>query len=247
MTTTHHTYSVMDTDVAVPMTVEHAVAGLTVLAGDADAIDRSLPDDLAPVRLPGGFGVVLLLAVDYVDNPLGDYDEVVVGLAARPVGMRGGPLEGVLDVLRGRFGVWIEHMAVDQAFTREAGETIWGFPKTLDELAFDHGGRRATCTWARDGQEVLRVTQPTRGLLPAPALPVSTYTRIDGRTMQTRLRARSRGVGVAVTGVDIELGEHPLSEELAELGLARRPLAAAWLSSVRMRFSAATPLHRTTP
>lgn len=237
------TYRVQDTDVQVPMTVEHAVGGLTIIPGDADAIDAALPSDLAPVRLPGGLGVVLLLAVDYVDNPLGAYDEVVVGLAARPVGMRGGPVVGVADVLRGRTGVWIEHMAVSEAFTREAGETIWGYPKTLDDLTIDHDGPRATSTWARDGRTILEVSQPTRGLLPAPALPVTTYTRIDGRTMQTSLRARARGVGVAVTGVRTTLGDHPLADELAGLGVGRRPIAAAWLSSIRMDFSTATPLH----
>lgn len=239
------TYRVMDTDVRVPMTVERAVAGLTVLAGDADAIDAALPDDLVPVRLPGGFGVVLLLAVDYVDNPLGDYDEVVVGLAARPLGIRGGPARGAMDVLRGRFGVWIQHMAVSQAFTREAGDAIWGYPKTLDDIAFDHDGRHATCEWARDGRDILRITQSTRGRLAAPPLPATTYTRIEGRTMRTRLTARARGVGVTVAGVAVELGEHPVADELAALGLDRRPVAAAWLSDVRMRFSTAAPLHRT--
>lgn len=177
------TYRVLDTDVRVPMTVERAVAGLTVLAGDADAIDAALPDDLAPVRLPAGRGVVLLLAVDYLDNPLGDYDEVVVGLAARPVGIRGGPVAGTLDVLRGRFGACIQHMGVNQEFTREAGGAIWGYPKTLDDIAFDPDGRS-------------------------------------------------------------------VADELAALGLDRRPVAAAWLSDVRMHFDTARPLHRaeeTTP
>lgn len=236
------TYRVLDTEVAVPMNVDRAVGGLTVTAGDADAIDAALPDDLAPVRLPGGRGIVLLLAVDYVDNPLGSYDEVVVGLGARPVGMRGGPVVGLADVLRGRIGVWIEHMAVSEAFTREAGETIWGYPKTLDELSIDHAGPRATSTWARDGRTILELSQPTRGILPAPTLPVTTYTRIDGRTMQTSLRARARGVGLSVTGVRTDLGDHAVAEGLAALGVGRRPLAAAWLSSMTMHFSTATPL-----
>lgn len=237
------TYRVQDTDVEVPMTVERAVGGLTIVPGDAAAIAAALPDDLAPVRLPGGLGVVLLLAIDYVDNPLGAYDEVVVGLAARPVAMRGGPVVGIADVLRGRVGVWIQHMAVSQSFTREAGETIWGYPKTLDDLAIDHSGARAHTRWGRDGATILEVSQPTTGFLPAPTLPVTTYTRIGDVTMQTTLRARSRGVGVAVTGVRTDLGEHPVADELADLGVGRRPIAAAWLSSIRMDFGTATPLH----
>ncbi len=237
------TYRVLERDVTVPMTVEHAVGGLLVLPGDARAIAAHLPDDLAPVRLPGGLGVVLLLCVDYRDNPLGAYDEVVVGLAARPVGMRGGAVVGIADVLRGRTGVWIEHMAVSEPFTRAAGEDIWGYPKTLDDLELDLAGRRARTTWRREGRTILAAEQPTAGVLPAPTLPVTTYTRIDGTTMQTGLRATARGVGVSVLGARVALGDHPLADDLATLGLGRRPLAAAWLSSIHMEFTEATPVH----
>lgn len=237
------TWTVQGTDVEVPMTVGLATGGLTLWTATGAAVEAALPSDLVPVRLPGGRALVLLLAVHYVDNPLGDYDEVVVGLAARPVRMHGGLVQGVRDVLRGRFGVWIEHMAVSQAFTRDAGEAIWGYPKTLDDLALDHEGPRAVGTWARDGRQLLRVTQPTRGVLPAPPLPVVTYTQVDGRTMRTRLTARSSGVGVAVAGARVELGDHPLADQLRGLGLEGRPLAASWLSAVQMEFGEATPLH----
>lgn len=237
------TFRVMDTDVEVPMQVGHAVGGLSVFAGNAAAIRDTLPDDLTPVQLPGGRGIVLLLVVRYLDNPLGSYDEVVVGLAARPLRMRGGPVVGVRDVLQGRFGVWIEHMAVSEPFTREAGEQIWGYPKTLDEIDLDVTGPRATCTWGRDGGTILTTAQPTTGLLPAPPLPVQTYTRIDGVTMRTRLRARTRGVGVRPLGTRVELGDHRVAEDLADLGIANRPLAASWLSRVEMAFDVAQPLH----
>lgn len=233
----------LDRDVDVPMTVGHAVAGLVVLPGNASAIADRLPDDLTPVRLPGGLGVVLLLCVDYRDNPLGAYDEVVVGLAARPLGMRGGPAVGLADVLRGRTGVWIEHMAVSEPFTRAAGEAIWGYPKTLDDLSLDIDARTARTDWARDGRTILTAEQSTTGFLPAPGLPVTTYTQVDGTTLRTGLRATARGVGVSLRGAHVRLGDHPLADDLAALGLGRRPLAAAWLSSVRMTFTDATPLH----
>ena len=157
--------------------------------------------------------------------------------------MRGGPVVGLADVLRGRTGVWIEHMAVSQPFTRAAGEAIWGYPKTLDDIDLDLDARRARTTWARDGETILTVRQPTSGVLPAPTLPVATYTRIDGTTMRTGLQATARGVGVTTRGAHVRLGNHPLADDLADLGLDRRPLAAAWLSSIRLHFTDATPVH----
>jgi hypothetical protein len=227
------------------MTVEHAVAGLTVVPGDPDAVADALPEALAPVRLPTGHAIVLLLAVDYVDNPLGDYDEVVVGMVARPRGP-GGTVHGLLhSVLRGHHGVWIEHMAVSQPFTREAGEAIWGYPKTLDELGFDHRGRRARCTWARDGRSILTLEQPTRTRLPAaPPLRMTTYTQVDGTVMTTRLTARARRIGIAPGSGEIHLGDHPVADQLRGLGLQRAPLATVWLARTRMRFSTARPLPR---
>lgn len=212
------------------MTVDAAVGGLTVLRGDAGAIAARLPADLRPVRLPGGSGIVLLLAVHYLDNPLGDYDEVVVGLAARPHGSA-------------HVGAWIEHMAVSQSFTRAAGEQIWGYPKTLDELTFDHDGPTATCTWGRDGREVLRIVQSTSGRLPLPPMPVTTWTRMGGRTMATSLRAVARGVGLGARGTSVEFGDHALADDLRDLGVDTRPATGAWLSHVRMRFDDARPMR----
>lgn len=241
-TTTHR---VLDTDVELPMHVGRAVAGLTVHTADAEAIAATLPPDLVPVRLPGGRGVALLLVVDYVDNPLGRYHEVAVGLAARPAGRRGA-LAAAADVLRGRTGAWITHMPVSEAFTRAAGEQIWGYPKTLDDVRLDHDGPHATGTWHRDGELVLRMRMPTTGRLPAPPLPVSTFTAIDGTTMRTRLRARATGVGVRVGDVTVELGDHAAAGELAAFGLGA-PVAAAWMTRMTMDFEPARPLHRSRP
>ena len=61
--------------------------------------------------------------VQYLDSDLGTYNEFVLALTA---------------TLGDRMGTLIRQLPVNQAFTLEAGRSIWGFPKFMTEQ-HDHG------------------------------------------------------------------------------------------------------------
>ena len=239
------TFTIQGTDVALPMHIPTAGGALGLFAADADAVQAELPDGLSAVRLPGGRGVVAVMMVDYVDNPLGDYDEGVVAYAAHPSGS-GGPVTTLRQLLRGRYGAWIAHMPVSQAFTREAGETIWGYPKTVDDLDLAHGAHPATMRWARDGQDILTLSVARGGRVPGLPVPATTYTSMGGVVHATRLTARPRRVGLRLRGARLELGPHPVGVTLAGMGVRPVALASAWLGEVAMDFAPARPLDRGT-
>jgi len=236
-------YEVQGRTVSLPLTIDRATSGVGVFTADAGRIAERLPPTLSPVRLPTGRALVVLMLVDYLDNPLGDYDEGVVGFAARPAG-DGSRVSGVKALLRGRVGMWVEHMPVSQAFTREAGETDWGYPKTLDTLAITRRGRRASLTWDRDGSRILRLDVKTGGRRSAPAVRGATYTRKDGVVHRTPLVTRASGVRAGLGGARVELGPHPTGRALAELDLSERAIASAWIERASMTFDAAVPMRR---
>ena len=232
------------TVVELPVHIPEAVAGAGIFTARADRLAADLPDGLQPVRLPTGQGLVAVMAVEYVENPLGDYDEMVVGTVATPTG-DGGVLGSLRDLARGRVGLWVRHMPVSQAYTREAGETIWGYPKTLDELVIHRAaGQPLTGRWAADGRDVLTLTVTTRGVgLRTPSVPASTYTTKEGVVHRTVLSAAFSGFRAGPLGARLELGDHPIAEDLRALGVGRRAIVSARVDAAEMTFQAAQALR----
>ena len=232
------TYLIQGRTIELPLRIADATGGLGIFAADADRIAERLPEGLAPLRLPGGRGVVVVMLVDYRDNPLGAYDEGVVGFGAQPVEASGEDAS-LVSLIRGRAGMWVEHMPVSRAFTREAGETIWGYPKTLDELRITRSGKQASLEWGRAGERILHLEVTTGGLLPLPRVPGLTFTQKDGVVQRTRLRAKARRMRFGPGGARLEIGDHPVGRELRELSLGETAIASVWLEGASLVFDAA--------
>lgn len=228
------TYTVMGQRLDVPLHIAEAIGGIGVFTADADRIAEQLPGGLVPVRLPGGRGLVVLMLVDYRDNPLGDYDEGIVGFAVRPAGRGRRAL---------RAGMWVQHMPVSQPFTREAGEVLWGYPKTVDDLSLTTGGGRAMLRWERDGLRILRLAVRTGGRLSIPRVRAATYTLKDGVVHRTRLTASAATARIGLWGARAETGDHPVGCALEALGLRRRALLSLWVEGVAMDFGIAQPVR----
>lgn len=226
------TYEIDSRTVHLPLEIAAARFGVGLFAADPEAVAAALPDGLAPIHRPGGRAIVAVMLVDYRQNPLGDYDEAVVGFAARPV--ETGLIAGA--------GLWIEHMPVSEPFTREAGETIWGYPKTLDPLRIDDTRGEASIEWGRDGAQILTFRVATRGWLPLPTFRSKTYTLKDGRLFCTPLAVRGSKARVSPGRARVELGQHPVGQRLAALGLADRAFSSVWVERAEMRFEPGAPL-----
>jgi len=224
-----------------PVTVRDACSGSATWLVDAAAARRLLPaPDLDVVELLPGRALFSLACIDYRDNDLGDYNEVSLALFVREKAVpRGIPWLGTaLDLLRSRVSTFIFWLPVDQGFTREAGERIWGFPKTVETIDFDHAGVRARCTLTAGGRHVLTFSMPRGGERSLPENSMLTYTRQGGRTMRTRFVSVSAGVGFHRRGIELSLGDHPMSETLRGLGLPRAPLFGVWMENMRATFEA---------
>ena len=210
-----------------PVTVREAASASATWLVDAAAARALLPaPDLDVVEiLPG-------------------YNEVSLALFVRERSApRGLPyVSTMLDFLRGRVSTFIFWLPVDQAFTREAGETMWGFPKTIENIDFDHAGSTARCRLESEGRHVLTFSMPRRPGRDLPPNEMTTYTRMQGRTFATRFVSTSKGVGFARGGVELTLGDHAMSDKLRTLGLPKKPMMAMWMEHMHATFDEARPL-----
>jgi len=227
-------YEIQGQTVATPVDVRDASAGTAIFEVDATAANDFLPGDAFEVveSTPGRAQLVVAL-IDYRDNDLGDYLEVGITLFAKP--------KGAADDAAGTF---IVHLPVDQSFTCEAGCTIWGFPKTVQQLSVDYTDRAAAWQLVMDGQLVLRLTVPRGGSDEMPDMEMATYTYLDGVPHKTSFTQGGAGSQVALggAGVSLELGDHPIAKELARLGLPAEASMTTWTEHMHGRFGEALPL-----
>ena len=134
----------------------------------------------------------------------------------------------------------IIHLPVNQSFTCEAGQTIWGFPKTVDAIELDTSGERARCVWNSGRADTsCKLSMPTGGDREFPEQMLCTYSYIDGVLHRTPFASSAENLGVRMRGAEIELGAHPIADELRSLGLPKPALMSMWMGKMRGRFEAA--------
>jgi len=235
-------YSIQGREVRLPVVVRHASSGSATFLVSAAAARRLIPGagiDVAEV-LPGR-ALCSIALIDYVDNDLGDYNEVSIAIFVRPSGGVGPRawLRNAIDMARGRLGTHIIHLPVDQSFTCDAGRTIWGFPKTVQKIDFEYRPERLTGRLFFDGVFAFALSLPRGGARSLPDKELATYTFIEGVLHRTAFRAGADGFGVRLGGAELALGSGPIAAELRSLGLPRRALLTTWMERMHGRFEAA--------
>jgi hypothetical protein len=234
-------FEIQGRTVRLPVEVRSASTGNATYLIDAHAARGLLPaDELDVVELLPGRALLSIGCIDYRDNDLGDYDEISIALFVRERrAPRGLPILGpVMDVVRGNVATWIHRLPVNQSFTCEAGCRIWGFPKVVHDIDIRAEGERAVCDWSADGRPVFRFSVPRGGKQVLPDRTLVTYTRIEGVLHRTAFTSGAVGAGFRMGGAELELGTHPIADELRALGLPRRALMTAWMERMHGRFEA---------
>jgi hypothetical protein len=209
---------------------------------DAAAARRLIPEAFEPAEVWPGRALLSLAVIDYRDNDLGRYHEVSIAFFVYRRGANRGVLGTVTDFFKGAVPTYIRHLPVDGAFTREAGESIWGFPKTVQQIDFERRPERFTCVLTMDGQHVLTLGMAAGGARAMPEQQLTTYTLIDGAPHCTAFTSQADGVGFHLGGAELSLGTHPIADELRSLGLPKRALMTMWMERMQSRFDGAIPL-----
>jgi hypothetical protein len=245
-----------------PVRVRTAHQHTAMFVVDADAAQRMIDDSgLRVCRFLGGRALVVLMLMRYEDTDLGQYWEYGTNVMVNPPGSHAEGLSALQSA-----GAYVHHLPVDQAFTLEAGRTIWGFPKVMADFtvrgadnsagvrgADNSAGVRGADNSAgvREGRsfgfDVTIDGQHVIGMDFAPGIPAparftarpqvhSTYSYADGVIRETPGEMRMTGVRYRPGGVRVRLGSHPYAAELAALGLPKRALMSSSAANVDMTF-----------
>ena len=145
----------------------------------------------------------------------------------------------LLAFVRREVGVYVHRMPVTTSFSRDAGYEIWGYPKTVDDIAFTDAAGPPHLRAAR--RRLARPDAHDRAPRPAPS-----RRHAAGHVHLARRRASSardrrcarQGVGVRLGGAQLTLGAHPIADELRTLGLPRRALMTMSMEHLAATFHA---------
>jgi hypothetical protein len=226
--------------VTMPVEIRKATQHMAMFSVDADAAQQMIDySGLHVCRYLPGRAVVVLMLMHYIDGDLGQYYEFGTNVMVNPPGSDASGPRALQSA-----GAFIHHLPVDQAFTLEAGTTIWGYPKVMADFTI-RDGRQFGFDMSIDGQFVVGMEfRPGLAVRLTPRTQAQrSYSHRDGITRETPFQMSGDGVRNRVGGVRMRLGDHPYAKELASLGLPKRAMLSSSVDNVQMSFGDATVLQ----
>jgi len=222
-------YIIQGRTVTMPAVVRDASSGNAIFIVSSGVAQNLVGNAFEVVEVAPGQAQLILGFVDYRDNDLGNYNEVMMVFMVRPRGRSNEPE-----------GTFIYKLPVNQSFTCEAGCTIWGFPKSVEEIDIAYRDDRVTCQLVMGGQHVFTLTVPRTKAAGGDAadLEMATYTYLDGPTVLRFTTGGPTAVSPGADGVELTLGKHPLADELRSLGLPAPATMSTWMEHMHGSFAA---------
>lgn len=205
-----------------------------------DRIRKLLPSPrMHPLRVTPWLGITTITAYEYRDCGIGPYNEVSIGF---PVTLdRPSPLfSGLFRKLPGVTKGYIHRLPVTTEIARDTGVEFANYPKFLADIAFEKKDGSLRCRAAEGQEHILSLSVSKLALQPGGRSYFHSLTFREGRILRLEFilgegdQGKSRNPADAV----LELGDHPIAQELRDLQLGRmaycyyRPRFQAILSPV---------------
>ena len=228
-----------------PVEVRDATAAVAYYVVPTAAAQRLVtPAALRIAQVLPGRTLCSIGAIEYKDCDLGTYYEIAVTFVVREPGERTVPYLGAaLGLMRGSLGAYIHQLPVNEPFSCAAGNNIWGFPKIVAEIEMSTNDGIQTAVLRADGQHVLSHSIPVGGARSFHKRTQISYAYRDGILYKTPSAMSGEGVGWRRGGADLELGTHPIADELRTLGLPKRAIFSTFISKMTGLFYAAEQLN----
>lgn len=183
---------------------------------------------LHPLRLTPRRGVTVIAAYQYRDSTLGPYNEVAVGF---PVTVdKQVPVLAGLGRFQTRGGsIFIWQLPVTTEIARDLGVETAGYPKFLADIAIQAEGGLAACRLAEGGRLILTLRLRYRKpRVRPPRVRYEPVTVKGDRLVRSAWITNTARAAQSFSGrgVELELGDHPLADQLRRLELGRVLLAS---------------------
>ncbi|MFB6841285.1 acetoacetate decarboxylase family protein [Streptomyces sp. NPDC056361] len=201
-----------------------STARLTMVA-PSRAIRARLPEELSPLEIVPGLGLISVMFFRYDVCDIDFYTEAAVGIAVKPA--RHGKL-GFFDLVSGlkneHLDSYVLSLPVNSDIAQVRGHDGYGFPKWVTGLDVDINDHRTTARVANDAGGVdlsLLANTPTQRAYPSGERVslLTSYTTINGAWHSTlnQTNVLNAGTTRSTNGITLQLGEGRMSDDLRSL------------------------------
>lgn len=239
-------YRINGSPITLPVHVNAASMLMNVYTVDSKVAQELIADSgFRVVEVWPGKALMQLLAVDYRENDLGDYNEAAISFPVTTPGeSRPLPVIGAMwRMMRGKLANYIYRMPVNQDFTTHAGRFIWGFPKWVTDVDIQFGPSRADACFKDDGELVFKIAAKTGGTRRAPPQEAPSLAVRNRQAWKTVGITEGEGLTFSMGGEPAIIGErHPLARQLRSLGLPKKPLCCISIKDAKMVFEGPEPV-----
>jgi len=201
---------------------------------DGDAVARLLPgNELHPVRLPGGRGVVMVTVVNYIVTDIGKYVEYSLAVACTHGTRPAPPLLPALLMRPYGTGQFVVDLPVSSEISVKGGKGIWGMPKHQGNLDFEISDTHVSSQYEVDGHlgAFVEIERPRPTQLPLRIGAVN-YCAFRGMLMKSSIYFEGKA-DVALgkkARARLVLGDAPQVKALKDLGIEDEPIFTAFLA-----------------
>ncbi len=221
--------------------------GLPVRYYDWSAIMAHFPAPAAKVRkllptnklklaqLVPGTAILSMVAMEYRQvadvAPYNEFGIMVPVLYEPTVNIPGLPL--LFPHWFRRFGLYIHYLPVTTQVAYDFGVEIWGYPKIVAEISFEDVGQVRRCRLRAEGKDI--VTLDVNKLATrARSMNYYSYTVKDGQILKTLIQTQGQyGIARFRGGASYTLGDHPIAQELRDLGMGKRAVERLYAPRVQ--------------
>jgi hypothetical protein len=177
-----------------------------------------------PIEMWPGMGMLAVTAFEYRDTSIGPYNEISIAIPVKfPPGFVFPGLAAISMMLKNVFPGYICHLPVTTEIALKGGIYFWNYPKFLAEIAFRDQGENLEVTLKENDRLILKILARKLAARRSVRLQFHTYSIKDNVVMHALVEGWAPRLGKVMMGkiARLELGEHPISQELADLRLSK--------------------------
>jgi hypothetical protein len=177
---------------------------------------------LNPYRITPWHCVICVTTSRTVDCDLGPYNELLIGVPVT-IDKPSPAFTATLRKMPEEPMVFAWHLPVTTKIALDLGVELAGYPKFLADIEFEEKGDSISCHASAEGKHLLTLKAKKPGLKESPRMRTHALTFRRGYLLRstTILNERKEAILKNPSGVQLELGDHQVAQELRALNPGR--------------------------